>query len=256
MKLIRHTISTIKKVLALMPFLQKKYHCTVCGNAVTYFLPAGVKAEILSEKQIIGAGYRKHVRCPICGANDRMRFLDYVLRNKTDIYTNPKNHILHFAPEKCIENKIRSISGGGYVTGDIRYGIADKIVDVTDICYPEGIFDYVIINHVLEHIKEERKAMLEIKRVLKPGGKIIFSMPICEVEDTYEADGNLSEEECLRIYGQKDHVRLYGKDVKEHMEKYGYKIVEYKANEILEEKKIKYMRILAKDRIFIGQSMK
>ncbi len=79
--------------------------------------------------------------------------------NKTDIYTNLQNHILHFAPEKCIENRIRIISGGD-VTGDIRYGVADKVVDVTDICYPEKIFDYVIINHVLEHIKMSVKQCL------------------------------------------------------------------------------------------------
>ena len=142
---------------------------------------------------------------------------------------------------------------GGYITGDIRHGVADKVVDVTNICYPAGTFDYVIINHVLEHIKEERKAMLEIRRVLKPTGKVIFSMPICEVENTYEVDEELSEEECLRRYGQKDHVRLYGKDVKTHMEKYGYKIIEYKVCDILSLPDIESMRLLAKDRVFIGQ---
>lgn len=144
---------------------------------------------------------------------------------------------------------------GEYITGDIRSGAADKVIDVTDICYPEETFDYVIINHVLEHIKAERSAMLEIKRVLKTDGKVIFSMPICETDNTYEADRNLSEEECLKMYGQKDHVRLYGRDVKEHMEEYGYKIKEYKVCDILSSQDIKNMRLIAKDKIFIGEKI-
>ncbi len=69
----------------------------------------------------------------------------------------------------------------------------------------------------------------------------------------YETDGNLSEEACLRMYGQKDHVRLYGKDVKEHMEKYGYQITEYKPYKLLTEKEIRDMRIIQDDRIFVGK---
>lgn len=105
----------VGKILAYMPMIPKNYHCTVCGSSVTYFIPSGTKAEIFDRKKIIGGGYRKRCKCPICGANDRMRFLDYILEYKTDIYTNSKNHILHFAPEKCIEKKIRKIQIGGGV---------------------------------------------------------------------------------------------------------------------------------------------
>ena len=103
----------IKKILAYFPGIPKKYFCTVCESKVTYFLPCGIKADIFEKKEIVGGGYRKNACCPICGANDRMRFLDYVLRKYTDIYTNPSNYVLHFAPEKCIEVKIRKTNGGG-----------------------------------------------------------------------------------------------------------------------------------------------
>ncbi len=112
-RLKRNMVHVIKRILAFMPMLPKKYYCTVCGSNVTYFLPYGVKTEVFAEKEIIGGGYRKNVRCPICGANDRMRFLDYILCKKTDIYSNPKNRILHFAPEKCIETKIRNVQNRG-----------------------------------------------------------------------------------------------------------------------------------------------
>ena len=144
---------------------------------------------------------------------------------------------------------------GGYITGDINPNMADRVVDVTNICYPDQTFDYVIINHVLEHIKDEKKAMDEIKRVLKRNGKVIFSMPICVEEDTIEARDMLSEKECMEKYGQRDHVRLYGRDTQERMEKYGYNIIEYRADEILEQGELNNMRILAKDRIFIGKAI-
>ena len=245
--------SKIIKIFATMPFIPKKYYCTICGSSVAFFLPKGIKSELFQTKNIIGAGYRKNVRCPICGAADKTRYLDYILKQKTDIYSNPKNVILHFAPEEAIETKIRKITEGGYVTGDIVYGIADKVVDVTDICYPNSVFDYVIINHVLEHVPNERKAMEEIRRVLKDDGKIVFSVPICEDEDTYESTIELDESERLKKYGQEDHVRLYGRDIKPRMEKYGYNIVEYKAEDILSKEDISNMRVLAKDRIFIGE---
>ena len=260
-RLKRNMVHVIKRILAFMPMLPKKYYCTVCGSNVTYFLPYGVKTEVFAEKEIIGGGYRKNVRCPICGANDRMRFLDYILCKKTDIYSNPKNRILHFAPEKCIETKIRNVQnrGGradsGYITGDINPNAAEKIVDVTNICFSDHIFDYVIINHVLEHILDEKRAMQEIKRVLKTNGKCIFSMPICENEDTYESETVITEEDRLKKYGQKDHVRLYGRDVKVHMEQYGYHIKEYKSDELLTENEIKNMRVIKGDRIFVAESM-
>ena len=133
--------------------------------------------------------------------------------------------------------------------------MAEKIVDVTNICFSDHVFDYVIINHVLEHIPNEKRAMEEIKRVLKMHGKCVFSMPICETEDTYESAVTLTEEERLKEYGQKDHVRLYGRDTKAHMEQYKYKISEYKACDILSSKDIESMRLIEKDRIFIGEVM-
>lgn len=244
--------SKIKHTLVYLPLLPRKYHCSVCGSNVAVFFSTGVKADIFMQKRIIGGGYRKNVLCPICGANDRIRFVDYILKEKTDIYTNPDLRILHFAPEKCIEAKIRK-SAGGYITGDIVPGRADKVVDATNISYPDKEFDYVIINHVLEHIPDEKKAMLEIRRVLKEDGKCVFSMPICVDQDTYESKDALTDSERLLQYGQKDHVRLYGRDAKTRMEKYGFRITEYITDEILSDEEIKNMHVMKGDRVFLGE---
>ncbi len=244
----------IKRIIALFPFFPKKYYCSICGKHVTFFLNYGVKSEVFSELKIIGGGYRENVRCPLCNGIDRMRWLNWIIENKTDIYTNSDNAVLHIAPERCIEEKIRR-KAGIYISGDIQKGMADRVVDITDMPFENDKFDYIIINHVLEHIMDEKKAIEEVKRVLKSSGKFIFSMPICESKMTYESNKALSETERLHAYGQKDHVRLYGTDTKERMEKYGLEVEEYMAKRFLPEKELSRMRILTEDRIFIAKKI-
>lgn len=101
--------------------------------------------------------------------------------------------------------------------GDIVWGQAMHQIDILDIPYRNNFFDYVIINHVLEHITDIKKAISEVKRVLKPNGKLILSFPICTDMDTLELPEPLTDNERLEIYGQKDHVRLFGRD---YLEKY------------------------------------
>lgn len=96
------------------------------------------------------------------------------------------------------------------------------VTDITDIQYREGTFDYVISNHVLEHIVDEVNTVNEIKRVLKTNGKWIFSFPICTDMTTYEDSTIVSYEARLKAYGQGDHVRLYGNDYKTRFENYGF----------------------------------
>lgn len=220
-----------------------RYYCPICNRYVPFFLKSGVKSKIFSQLDIVGGGYRRKVKCPICKANDRIRWLDYVIENKTDIYQNADNVILHIAPERCIEKKIRNVSNY-YISGDIQEGKADETVDLTNMLFEEAKFDYVIANHVLEHISDERKAIEEIKRVLKPSGKFLFSMPLCESQDTYESSEKLTEADRLKLYGQKDHVRLYGRNTKNHMEGYGLHVDEYIVQDLLSEKEIQRLRLL------------
>ncbi len=252
--ILKKIIKQMKKIAALFPLFPKKYYCSICGKHVAFFLNTGVRTEIFSRLKIVGGGYRKHVRCPLCGSIDRTRWLNWIIENKTDIYANPDNAILHIAPEKCIEEKIRRKTGI-YISGDMQKGRADRVVDITNMTFENGYFDYIIINHVLEHVPDEKKAIEEVKRVLKSSGKFIFSMPICESQMTFESNKELSETERLRTYGQKDHVRLYGTDTKERMEKYGLEVEEFIAKRFLSEKELSRMRILTEDRIFIAKKI-
>lgn len=132
--------------------------------------------------------------------------------------------ILHFAPEGAVAEYIKQNDKIDYYTGDIDSGRAMHATDITDIQYKDNVFDYVISNHIMEHVADEKKAVSEIKRVLKPNGKWIFSFPICTDMKTYEDPTVISREDRLREFGQQDHVRLYGNDYAERFGDYGLNI--------------------------------
>ncbi len=206
--------------------LSGEKQCILCGSHVNKFLPAGIEENIFKQHHIIGGGYRNNCVCPCCGSNDRERWLYYVIKNKTNI-SKMSGRILHFAPEKNIADYIKGNPQIDYYTGDITSGRAMHITDITNIQYKDETFDYVICNHIMEHISDEEKAVYEIKRVLKQDGKWIFSFPICMDMKTYEDKSIVLPHERLKAYGQEDHVRLYGYDFAERFEKFGLRLQIY-----------------------------
>lgn len=230
------------------------FRCSICGET-NEFNDFGWDLPIFREKKIIGGGHRIAVECPICKANDRMRWVDYVISKFTNIYKN-KCVVLHIAPEKSIEDKIRQNYKCKYITGDIQEGVADCCVNVEKMEFPDNYFDYIIINHVLEHVENERKAVGELSRCLKDGGTLIFSMPICLDQETFEDPNIVSITDRERYYGQMDHVRLYGNDVIKRFNDMGINAVELCVKNILSKNKIKKLRLSEEDRIYIAKIKK
>lgn len=227
-----------------------KYYCNICGNRMPFVLKFGYESPIFTKKKIIGSGVREASKCPFCDSIDRNRWVQYVLENEMDIYSNPRK-ILHFAPEQGIEKRLREVEGAEYITADIAEGRADVVTDITNIIFSDNYFDFIICNHVLEHIKNEAKAFFELRRSIKENGKIIFSVPICWEEKTTEDESIDTSEKRLLVYGQMDHVRLYGFDLKEKLEKYGFKVTIYRVNERLSQKEIEEMCLIPEDTVFI-----
>jgi len=98
-------------------------------------------------------------------------------------------------------------------------------MDATDIQYEDNEFDVVICNHILEHIIDDVKAMKEIYRVLKPGGFAILQTPIAmDLEKSHEDYSITTPKERKLIYGQFDHVRLYGFDYFERLASIGFRV--------------------------------
>lgn len=208
--------------------------------------------KILSSIISLGGGYRANCICPCCGAGDRERWLYYVIKNKTDI-SKMSGRILHFAPEKAIVEYIKENPKIDYYTGDIIAGKALHITDITDLQYKDETFDYVICNHVMEHISDEEKAVYEIERVLKQSGKWIFSFPICTDMKTYEDKSIVLPEERLKAYGQKDHVRLYGYDYVERFKKYGLSLRIFTPQNEMNDLQIEKLGFIKDDVIIIAE---
>jgi ubiquinone/menaquinone biosynthesis C-methylase UbiE len=113
--------------------------------------------------------------------------------------------------------------GEQYVTADIESPLAKVKMDIHEMPFADNRFDYVLCNHVLEHVRDDIKAMQEITRVLKPGGQAILQVPFFSPvpEHTFEDHTITDKRERERIFGQDDHVRKYGNDYPDRMKQAG-----------------------------------
>lgn len=177
---------------------------------------------------------RRDVQCPRCGSYERVRALWLFLRDRTDLFEGGKR-VLHFAPEPSIAAAIESMPDVDYLSADIEPGVAMEVVDITAIPYPEGSFDAVICSHVLEHVPDDRRAMSEVFRALRSGGTAYFMQPVdFERAETYEDPSIVSPEERLRAFNQHNHVRVYGRDIRERLTGAGFEVTERRYTEELD----------------------
>ncbi|CQR58611.1 class I SAM-dependent methyltransferase [Paenibacillus riograndensis] len=226
--------------------------CGLCGNYVFGWLLTGEKNDLFEQKSVIGAGLRNGI-CPVCGSTDRLRYVYYILKKYTNIF-DVNSSILHFAPEMKLTEEFRK-RGYEYITADLMEGRADVVADITNLQFKNNYFDWIICNHVMEHIKNENKALYEIKRCLKPGGSLIITVPICWEEDTYEEDDIVTNADKTLYYGQSDHERLYGRDIEARFGKYGFDVKRYKNTDILNQAEINKNGFILGDAVFICTKM-
>jgi SAM-dependent methyltransferase len=119
--------------------------------------------------------------------------------------------VLHIAPEAMFVKRLRN-STRRYISGDLKAEFGPDRLNVLDLQFPDETFDVVVCNHVLEHIGDDRRAMREISRVLRPDGWAILLVPDVTAAMTAETPGITDPNEMLKLYGQRDHVRRYGWD--------------------------------------------
>ncbi|MEN8119063.1 MAG: class I SAM-dependent methyltransferase [Bacteroidota bacterium] len=192
-------------------YIGNKVECTVCGKHFRKFLPYGN----------LGQDNRL---CPSCLSLERHRLIWLYLKDKTNFFTD-KLDVLHIAPEQPFYKRFEKLENLNYTTADLESPIAEVKMDIREMPFEDNSFDVLLCNHVLEHIDDELKATNEIKRVLKPGGWAILQVPLdTSLETTYE-DLNITDpKEREKHFGQYDHVRLYGRDYAQRLEKSGLKV--------------------------------
>jgi SAM-dependent methyltransferase len=135
--------------------------------------------------------------------------------------------VLHFAPEQAFYKRFRKLKNLDYTTTDLVSPLADVKADICDLPFEENNFDFILCNHVLEHIPDDTQAMKELYRILRPGGTAILQIPQdLQREKTFQDDTITDPKERAKIFGQYDHVRVYGRDYFEKLRSIGFEVEE------------------------------
>ena len=171
---------------------------------------------------------RNNVLSPSSLSLERHRLLWLYLINETDFFTSiVKKKVLHFAPEQAFYKLFRKQKNIDYTTTDLFSPLADVKADICNLPFEDNSYDIIFCNHVLEHIPDDTKAMQELYRVLKPGGMGIFQIPQDLSRDvTFFDDSITNQKERAAIFGQYDHVRIYGRDYFDKLRSIGFNVVE------------------------------
>jgi predicted SAM-dependent methyltransferase len=213
------------------PYLRRLYHpplrpplsllyrgdrveCPCCGQTARKFMPT---------VRPVGPN-RPNARCPSCGARHRQRYLWLYLQRKTNLLVD-RLRVLHVAPERIFEEWLGSRPNLDYVSTDLERPRAMVKADITDLPFADDSFDVILCSHVLEHVVDDRKAMRELYRVLRPGGWAVVLVPIdVSRSETFEDPTIVAPADRERLFGQDDHVRVYGRDFTARLEEAGFTV--------------------------------
>jgi SAM-dependent methyltransferase len=184
------------------------------GKSFRNFLPYGYGQQ------------RNNVLSPSTLSLERHRLLWLYLKNETDFFSAPKK-VLHFAPEQAFYKLFRNQKNLDYTTTDLFSPLADVKADICNLPFENDTYDIILCNHVLEHIPDDTKAMQELYRVLKPGGMGVFQIPQdLKRAETFSDDTITDQKERAQIFGQYDHVRIYGRDYFDKLRSIGFTVIE------------------------------
>lgn len=209
-----------KKHKRIRSYRNNGVECPICNSTFKSFESYGIVK-------------RENARCYTCGSLERHRLLWKYFNEELEYFKKgPKGMVLHFAPEKVLYDFFDRFKDVDYIPCDLfpeNYQFQGKSitqkVDITKIPFENDYFDFIICNHVLEHIPDDKSAMSELFRVMKKGGQGIFQVPIdINREVTYEDFSITSPQVREKVFGQNDHVRVYGSDYKNRLEGVGFTV--------------------------------
>ena len=206
-----------------------KFTDPINGKSYRKFLPYGYVKQ------------RDNALSPGTLSLERHRLLWLYLNNETNFFSKTLK-VLHIAPEQCFYNLFKNLKNINYTTFDLNSPLADIKGDICNLPFKENSFDFILCNHVLEHINDDKKAMKELYRVLNKNGTAILQVPINQKSSkTFEDSSIVDKKERIEKFGQYDHIRLYGLDYFKKLESFGFKVDPLKySKEFTESEIIKY----------------
>jgi SAM-dependent methyltransferase len=173
---------------------------------------------------------RPNASCGRCGSRERHRLVALYLGMLGAAWFRGKN-VLHFSPEYFLAPYFAQAAL--YVTADLSSPEADLHTDITKTGIRDGAFDFVMCNHVLEHIDDDAAAIAEFHRILRSGGTALITVPLDGgLAHTYEDSLITAPQDRTRHFGQFDHVRIYGKDIAERLARPGFDVECFKPDSL------------------------
>ena len=185
--------------------------CPICGKSSVF----------------LSQGPRTAERCPNCQSLPRQRLIAVAAQQGRLSFTG--KDVLHFAAEPSLARFIDEHRPARRLTSSYPDHSADLGLNIEEIELPDAQFDTIICSHVLEHV-DDSKALPELRRILKPGGQLLIEVPIIEAwPRTYENPEITSPEGRHLHFGQFDHVRYYGRDLRDRISQAGLVLTEFTA---------------------------
>lgn len=198
---------------------QLRFYCPACDRSVWKWSPF-LRNIGVGKNQLEPEGRL----CPLCSSFERTRHFALYVEQEKLLENQPR--MLHFAPERSLERRFRTRLGPNYLTTDLCMKEVDRHEDVTKMTFADNSFDVIYCSNVLEHVEADAAAMQELFRVLSPGGVAIIQVPIKGAK-TYEDPSIITPDERYKHFGQSDHVRYYGEDIKGRLEAAGFEVTPF-----------------------------
>lgn len=190
--------------------------------------------------------------CPRCRTSRRHRFYWYYLNEYSDLFDGRNKRVLHLAPEYYLKSIFQQRLGDAYLPTGYNDPRVKHMLDLNNANEADESFDVIICNHVLEHVPDDLKAMREIRRMLKPDGWALITVPQLASDKTFEDPAHKSPKERKQFYGQWDHLRAYGSDFAERLRSQGFAVESIYPQDLLSETKVRDLCLRAdKDPLFI-----
>ncbi|SNU06211.1 Membrane protein involved in the export of O-antigen and teichoic acid [Lachnospiraceae bacterium] len=199
------------------------FYCPCCDTHLKRFINGGFdkRPELYNIERY--RGMNQDVICPLCHSLPRHRILVSYMNEHIEQFKDKE--ILHFAQERSVRMWMDR-HGIRAVTADL-FNPADLKIDIEDTGLESDSYDVIICNHVLEHVTDYRKALRELRRIVRPDGMIIISFPVdMKLDTAYEDNRIVTKEDRVRHFGQHDHLRVFGRDSKELLEHHGFIVEE------------------------------
>lgn len=247
-----YPIVKIIRKISSKKYIGSGFSCPICEIEFSEFFEFGFDNKIIRKHNIVGAGLSPNGTCPRCLSNDRERHVFLYLKQDHKYLFSDEVNLLHIAPEKNLWELFKRQKNINYVPAGLDMQLASVRMDITKIQYNDNHFDMVICNHVLEHIVDDKLAMQEIFRVLKKGGYAILQVPISfQNESTIEDKSIIDPDDRRAVFGQSDHVRIYGRDYISRLESVGFSVNLINFISELTDEQVQNYSLIPEEKVFV-----